>query len=228
MSQIRFHSVNKFVEVAGTERAYAALICRNIFLGLMEYENIGKYLKFFREDHPIHKDFVTAIKRNEYELINTIKKYFGSINTNIIVKGIEIPVWHLYLNTALRMGSNPVKLMARIHGSCEIHCFVEGENRNWLAGLIEDGIETNVLRFKTNNMDNGWLNVADMLRDSDDDPVVLSYSVTDPFPNGRNWDSSINSLRKESIISDKELKPETWNTFGFAPKVWIADLWESL
>lgn len=86
--------------------------------------------------------------------------------------------WTLSLNTAIASGSPFLNLAARIHATCEIHGYVEGPNRAWLAGLIEEGRKRNIFRPEM-----GWEEVVDFLRLSDDTPVVMSYSVTESFPN---------------------------------------------
>lgn len=38
-------------------------------------------------------------------------------------------------NTALRAGSDAVKVAVRIDGHCEDHAWIEGSDRAWLAGM---------------------------------------------------------------------------------------------
>lgn len=84
------------------------------------------------------------------------------------------------------------RFVARIHGQCEIHAYVEGEDRDWLAGQIENALRTGLLRdivppAEENEYrpawDTGWRKVIDLLRSRDDGPVVTSYSVCEGFPN---------------------------------------------
>jgi hypothetical protein len=44
-----------------------------------------------------------------------------------------------------------VRFLARLHGQCEVHGWVAGKNRAWLADIIETGRETAILRD-----DMGW------------------------------------------------------------------------
>jgi hypothetical protein len=100
------------------------------------------------------------------------------------------------LNTALVAGSDPVRVAAKLHGWCEAHCYVEGSDRDWLAGIITDGLSAGIYRhglWYVNGpaadqpdrkwSDQGWGDVLALLGECDDGPVVLSYSVTDGFPN---------------------------------------------
>ncbi len=81
------------------------------------------------------------------------------------------------LNTAILIGNDAVILLARLHGQCEIHGYVEGPNRAWLAGIVDGGLASGILRESM-----GWEGVAELLRASEEGPVVTSYSVTDSFP----------------------------------------------
>jgi hypothetical protein len=78
--------------------------------------------------------------------------------------------------------------MARLHGQCEIHCYVEAENRLWLANIIESGLEKGIYRKNLDwgdlgLEDLGWNSVITLLGNGCRSPVVTSYSVCDTFPN---------------------------------------------
>lgn len=143
-------------------------------------------------------------------------------------------VFQLQLNTLLAIGSDPMRLMARLHGQCEIHAFVEGPNRAWLAGIIQEGRQTGVMREQC-----GWEAVMELLRQADDQPVVTSYSVTDSFPNPgprklseaqhekwwekpavKQWDEAIKWLRKANQ-GTIEMHPERWRypDYFFGPQL---------
>lgn len=91
------------------------------------------------------------------------------------------------LNRAMERGDDTWRFMARIHGQCEIHAYVEGEDRDWLAGIIERGLASGLLRegYDTTAYPerSGWRKVIALLRERDDEPVVTSYSVCEGFPN---------------------------------------------
>ena len=55
---------------------------------------------------------------------------------------------------------------------------MDGPNRAWLADIVTDGRKDGSLRS-----DAGWEGLAAFLRESDDEPVVCSYSVCEEFPN---------------------------------------------
>jgi hypothetical protein len=91
-----------------------------------------------------------------------------------------------YLNE-LTTKQPELKLIARLHSQCELHCYVESDDRNWLAGLITEALDRGLLR-KTIYLEDrgpvptGWLDVLELLHDGKDTPVVLSYSVSEEFP----------------------------------------------
>lgn len=84
----------------------------------------------------------------------------------------------LILNTVLSIGNDPLCLFARLHGQCEIHAYVEGPERAWVAGVIKQGLETGLYRQGV-----GWDSVVTLLEQSNTEPVVTSYSVCEGFPN---------------------------------------------
>lgn len=82
----------------------------------------------------------------------------------------------LLLNTAVVAGSDAVALLTRIHAHCEVHAWVDGADREWLAGVVEAGREGNVLRPGGN-----WEELSSFLR-AGTKPVVMSASIGDTFP----------------------------------------------
>jgi hypothetical protein len=148
------------------------------------------------------------------------------------VAGREWDIFELQLNTALALGSDAIRFCARVHGQCEPHGYVEGRNRAWLAGIIDGGLKAGVLRHETQGYGRGWEDVADLLRQRDNCPVVMSYSVCDGFPSipehvempdaerdvwyesgGENrWATAMAWLRD---IPGLELRPEDWATIRF-------------
>lgn len=155
-----------------------------------------------------------------------------------------INLWELNLNTALCDGGDVFKLMARLHGQCEIHAYVEGPNRVWLAGIMRQGLAAKLFR-----PDDNWESVAAFLEERSDEPVVMSYSVTDGFPNAAHydgdapadqedddwfyelpeeeqWTSCMALLRREKPWL--ELDPETWNNYRFTHNLTWHDIISAL
>jgi hypothetical protein len=145
----------------------------------------------------------------------------------MMIRGNRVSPFTMHLNTGLAIGSAPVKLAARIHGQCELHCFVEGPNRNWLAEIVRQGRRIGLFHHQA-----GWEQVIALLEMSDQGPVVLSYSVCDSFPNpsisgchseaeqdawynlslDAQWAQAVAGLRKHP---EREIKPENQDFFFF-------------
>lgn len=152
----------------------------------------------------------------------------------LVVDGKAVNVFSASLNTAVVMGSDPIILSARLHGQCEIHTYVEGANRAWLADIVERGRKSGVFRS-----DMGWESVIEHLRERDDEPVVTSYSVCYQFPNAsaagwkpdkvneegdgdwdayydlpndERWRMGMEALRAKPYM---EMRPDHWSNYYF-------------
>jgi hypothetical protein len=157
--------------------------------------------------------------------------------------------WLLGINTALAIGNDAVKLGAALHAQCEVHCYVESWDRDWLADLIANGRRCGYFRAGC-----GWESVIDLLRASNDGPVVTSYSVCEHFPNraliegsglslpamaardrwwdiseADYWDLGIRALRHLYDQGDnRRLQPSTFPTWTFGDGVTAMDLAEAI
>lgn len=99
-------------------------------------------------------------------------------------EGKTLASFSLMLNTVLALGSEPLALMARLHAQCEIHAYVEGPNRAWMADVIERGRATGLYREigGGGTEARNWEGVVELLRKRADAPVVTSYTVCEGFP----------------------------------------------
>lgn len=231
MSAIYFHSLEEDVTVRGSERAHFGCLISDFTFAVFtryteEYSNPSPLRKILPESCYLHsskdfkKDFRTWIGVSD-QLIGT-----GDMTTNLFV---------MQLNTVLALGSNSMKLAARLHGQCEIHAWVEGKNRAWLASIIEQGVKTKLYRDNQ-----GWEKVIEFLKSRDDSPVVTSYSVCEQFPNrsiagyksekyydlpeDKKWAKAMSGLRKSK--AGLEMRPDEWESFYFGNNVTAMDLIE--
>lgn len=196
MSRVYFHSQYGDAELRGSERAHCGMLVDNLtdgFLSSLHGDGVERLLRLVRPGHYLHKQdrtspgwvpmwrdtFATALRSG----------MFGEMFT---WKGREVDSFAVRLNTALKYGNDAVILAARLHGQCEIHCYVEGINRAWLAGIIVEGLDAGIFRegqwYEDRDgerkwSDTGWRSVVKLLLDRDDEPVVMSHSVCDQFPN---------------------------------------------
>lgn len=174
MSRIYFHSEDGTAKLRGSERAHMGILCSELFLAA-----IGRIW-----DSPDNPSWLRRyIPPGHYTLVmpdfeRAVDTWLRVSDGNLIVNGNRMSIFTLALNTAHVMGNDAIKLSARLHGQCEIHCYVEGENRAWLASIINAGRKQNI--FRANE---GWEEVCELLLASNEKPVVASYSVTEQFPN---------------------------------------------
>lgn len=256
MSRIYFHSQEGTAEVRGSERAHAAVLTQDLTragFGPMWESDPSR-------PHQIRKLITPGTFYNLNDPLGDFRKSFDLwLNYHdkasfTLPDGRVVPAWDVVLNTAHRLGEPSVKLLTRLHAQAEIHCWVWGPNRNWLAKLIERGRKLGIMR---SNM--GWESVIDLLRSSDERSVVCSYSVCEQFPNygiadwdppecrdeetGDEWDDydawydlpaeeqwlrGMRGLNKadEGLTYSRELKPENFDAYIYGSGVSAFDLTE--
>lgn len=171
MSGITFESKSRSVSVRGSERFYAGYVTGHLTSVFLD---IGSNKELLVKAIPAFHHLRTMdINSPQWDSSFEASFYHGSLNLE--VGGKKINGFHLSLNTASAIGDDAVKMLARIHAQCEIHGFVAGNNRAWMADILAKG---SVEVFRP---DSGWAEVVELLRESDDGPVVMSYSITDDF-----------------------------------------------
>lgn len=151
--------------------------------GLIPLQNPARY-----DPQPLH------------QLIQALRTRLATGGVTFNVAGAVLDSMNVELNTALVAGSDPVRLAAKIHGWCESHCWFDGPDRAWVASIIDEGLDAGIYRRGIWYVDKpfegpasahpdrkwlsqGWEEVRGFLLIRDDEPVVLSYSVCDQFPN---------------------------------------------
>lgn len=240
MSRIYFHEQYGEAEVFGSERAYAGILCAE--LGRAVLGVYGSTLNTERYRAILPDGAFPLNERDDVVFMRSLSAYLSGSNDGVLkIPGTDrtMEVWLLGLNTAAAMGNDALILLAKIHAQCEIHGYVEGPNRAWLASIIERGLELAVLREKVKGgYSTGWRDVVTLLRSRDDVPVVTSYSVCDQFPNrhvadwhdendgddwydlgnDEQWKLALAGLRAGKPADGLEWSPETWHTgFGETP-----------
>jgi len=189
VSRVYFHSPSGEAELWGGERAWLGCTCTHMARGLLDVQNNHERVHELVPDRPGWEpypawpspDYFARFQQWRQSVEISLSASLGE--GRLTWHGKPIDTFSLVLNTAARAGGNALKLAARIHGQCEIHCYAEGADRAWLAGIIDEGLETGVFRRGTGHgREESWEHVAAFLRERDDEPVVLSYSVCDQFP----------------------------------------------
>lgn len=209
MSRIYFHSLHGTAEVSGRERAWMGCLIHDIAMGCIGPPQYADWLLAAIPDGE-------RFKQNPQML----SAYLGYGRCHLTFGDIAVSWWDVELSTVTVIGSEPLAL-------------VEGPNRAWLADLIDYGLEDGLFR-----KGEGWPAVTTLLRSRDDEPVVMSYSVCDRFPNiglmpddwparrlndmlqdeaycalseSERWAYGMTRLRN---LGDCELKPDHWPLFN--------------
>jgi hypothetical protein len=173
MSRIYFDSPSAgHAVIAGQERHWAGWLTNNLALGAL---GLSDPLGFSVKEEPLVAALRPAFDPEHWRFLPSTLTV-GS-NRFALPDGTEHDAWHVLLNTAMSVGSEPVRLLTTIHAQCEIHGWFSGPHRAYVAGVAEAGLAAGVMREGM-----GWEALCAFLRASDKDPVVMSYSVCDRFP----------------------------------------------
>lgn len=205
MSRVTFHTrCGEQVELLGVERHYAGNLVNDLaFTVLFGSSNHAAERRRAQLTPLLEPEcFLRQLPfKSDAAWVEGFRIWWATASlegAHLLVDGVKVGCWDLALNTAIVLGSDAVELLARLHAVCEIHGYVLGQDREWLAEIIEQGREDNVLRPGV-----GWSLVAELLRKEDDGPVVMSYSVTDGFPN--------TDLCSWFAGSSEDDDPDAWN-----------------
>lgn len=217
MSRIYFHTADcDGPELSGRERAYMGVLVSELagaVIGRGDHERLRSLIPTGHYLHNLHG----------YEFTRCFEVWLNVGGIGCDGRLGDTDLFTLQLNTALRLGGDTLKLLARLHGQCEIHAFIEAADAAWLAEIIDEGITNRVYRKRQ-----GWEELLAFLRSyKSDQPIVTSYSVTESFPpfasvapawpDGveRKWDAlpRDEQERREVIQDEWEQKPhrERWN-----------------
>ena len=232
--QIVFHSQTGW-EVAPKEvREFADQLIANLLYGALELWEPGRQLDAY---HGVLGRMLYVKRKRQYEpwfpnsgigftpiVLNSLGRNRADEYRFKLGRAYDT-VRTVQLNTALRIGNDIVKLLARIQGHGEEPCFVEARNAKWLASIIMRGIAHQWL-FE----EDGWLPVVSMLERTRDPIVItgtLDFANVD-FVKGawigllpkreahkhksKRWRACITALREQPRL---ELNPKTWEDYCF-------------
>lgn len=232
MSRIYFDALDGNAELRGSERAYAGMTTTNLLVQALRLDS-----SMFFEDSPAKPNPIrTIVSKNSYIASMNLYgvQYARTLTTAIQGLGVDfvfpdhnkgISSFTIALNTALVAGSDQVKLLARLHRQCEIHAWIDGPNRAWIADIIKQGLSSGIFRAGQQ-----WEDVEALLRNNNQNPVVTSYSVTDSFlseaqstlgisekawnrlSEKKQWEKGMEFVRSDPWL---EIKPDNWSDYYF-------------
>jgi hypothetical protein len=207
MSRVYWQAEDGVAELHGSERAWLRQLVAGwatIAWGLRDpYDDLARadaILALIPVDErgylQEYRDRVSADPDNPQQVQTFVRALDTALKVGglrLDVNGERLHVDDVAANTALATRSAPIQLATKIHGWCEVHCWTEGPDRQWMASVIEEGLDERLYRWgmfyhshplgKKKWAEQGWKEVLELLRAGDRGPVVLSYSVTDSFPN---------------------------------------------
>jgi hypothetical protein len=179
MSAIYFHSKSNKTQVNGSERALMANIVNNLTLAILDIStfNVDKYKQIINPQHYLYDSYYQD--KPLIESLKTAVKVADTMGKDVFqINNQNINTFNMSLNTAISIGNDVIKLFARLHGQCEIHAYVSNENKKWLADIIQQGLDSQLIRPNS-----GWEDTIKLLNNDDETDVVTSYSVCEQFPN---------------------------------------------
>jgi hypothetical protein len=203
MSYIQFQTRTKSVQVSGRERSlirsYMSQIT-NSFVSLNNNDDALGFVKFcFPEDH-----YLYDYRRDDFSLIKNIKTSL-SLGDLTLNHCDDTEFWLIQANTLISIGSDALKLLVKIYSQCEVHGFIEGNNRKWAASILQNALDCGLIRKNPFGY-NGWDSLIELMNEDDDSPIVMSYSVADDFPTKpKKFDSAVDELRS---LPGQSITPE--------------------
>lgn len=226
MSSLNFCSLQDTAVVHGRELHRLNLLIARTALGLADAGD-GRGLRRWA---PLLIERPSALTEEGFRGWFEIS-WIGSVASGaplLAWRGVEIATFDVGLNTALAIGSDPLKLAARLVGQAPIHPWVAGPDRTWLARIITRGLDDGVLR-----PGNGWEQAATLLASRSEGPVVLA--VSEVFPDfdelaergfadsAAQWDQAVAELKADTGAR-LQLTPTDWEGWRFEDGLSVLDL----
>lgn len=239
MSHIAFHSKeHETVYVHGSERAHMGIVITDMAAAIFP-RGVG-------DEHP----FINLVPQAERERWSWtlrgpqaegwVKIYLSSYSDyQLEFNGTRHESKETVLNTILAMDSDIMSFMVKVDGTCESHGWFPDRDHNHFAAIMRQGLDRHILRSNR-----GWDAVIDMFEADLNEPIVMSYSVTNGFPNdeicgvmekdvdewyethsqAQQWDASMAALRKLPYL---EISGQTLNEQWFLDASTLWDAMES-
>ena len=122
------------------------------------------------------------------------------------------------------IGDDVTKLLAHVHGQCEIHGWVHPDDGDWFADLVKRAAARGLLNEDRVGKYGTWDQVADLARRSTT-PLVSAYSACESWPNPYLIASERPDLFNPEgpLVDPDDSLYEAWNDLGAEEQGRIAD-----
>lgn len=176
MSHVFFHSQHGEAGLTGRERGHLQLLGERAGAASVTPLGPGAAHRLASLIPPNH------YLRGRWSETGWVNKLLEAMSSSVLVpltwRGTILNSRTVVRNSAMLRGNDQVRLAVRLNAQCEIHAWVDGPNRAWLADMMQAGLDNG-----TYNRGQGWPEVIELLRARADEPVVASSSFEDQFPN---------------------------------------------
>lgn len=224
MSYIEFESINRLVNVAGSERGHFGTYANKVVWSVLcdatdPIRQDGNPLKsVIPSSNHVHQ--IAADRPQEIQKALRLFVECGRSTDVYNIQG-QPTVFSVAVNTAYRLGCDFVKMAMRIHAQCECSAWIKAENYAWVARIIDEGLRVGFYRRHQ-----GWSKLAAWLRECTDPHIVLNHTSGcgfmsefahdfdgDEDDREKLWNYAITQLIESG--GGREIKPQGWNDFYF-------------
>jgi hypothetical protein len=194
MSYIAFESQQGLVEIGGRERARMGVIVNDVAWAM---ESRGRPHGSPQDEYRAKLDYSGAFSDGN----------FGE-----------------RLGWLCLIGDDVTKLIAHVHGQCEIHGWVHPDDGEWFAGLIDGAVARGLLNGDRPGQYGTWSEVGALALRSTT-PLVSSYSVCDSWPDPHQIAEQRPDLFNPTgpAVSSDDVLYDAWAALGSEEQGRIAD-----
>lgn len=224
MSYVAFHTASGDAKLSGAERSHADILISQVSLAVLE---TGISPSFDDRESPMlhvltDDCYLRRLDMNPRAWWSSFRVWWLASKHEILVGGQPRDIFPLQLNTVMIVGNDQLRLLARLHGQCEIHTYVEEANRSWFADVVEQGLASGLYRSEL-----GWDDVIELARRPNDGPLVTSFSACESFPEGDDtFDEGMAKLRGRN--GKLEIKLDGLAAYRFGHNLSVFDLLKDL
>ena len=175
---------------------------------------LDKFSQFFTDGHPLQIIPGILNEQNYHHFrFTSLVNFFFSLHEmelqdpHLVFDDIQYHASAFPVNTAFKIGSDPIKLIAKLTG---VGCYVEPGDLYWLSKIIEKGLDTGIYKLGY-----GWEDIINLLRDFPYYGVTFLgedslAQIQVDYPNEQDYSGFFYRVSRE-YFPERRLDPATWN-----------------